>query len=248
MSMKKWYGSFVAAGVAFGFAASASAAPLISEFQPNPGGTDPDPVDFELSGDVGATFNGFVTFIDTDGGTAFGVVNGSEAISGTFDSNGLLVASISDPENPSFVAVLSSTGVSGGTDLDTNDDGLVDDVSAFGTVYDAVGIIDTPGDASGIAAQFGGVEFTTAIEFELVFRDSSTGQFFGYDEGFASGSTFFNGIFDIAGNEFVAADFTSDPTVVTSGAINPALIPEPTSLALIGLGGLAMLTRRRSQA
>jgi len=246
---KHYLGKFMAAGVAATvLAGTASAAPLISEFQPNPGGTDPSPVDFELSGDAGTTFNGFVTFIDTDGGTTFGVVNESEAITGTFDSNGLLVAAISDPENPSFTVVLSSTGVAGGTDIDTDDDGLVDDVSAFGTIYDAIGIIDSTGDANGIAGQLGGVEFTTAIEFELVFRDSSTGQLFGFDEGFADGSTFFNGIFDVVGNEFVAADFTSDPTLITSGAINPSLIPEPTSLALLGLGGLAMLTRRRSQA
>ncbi|MEM7627459.1 MAG: PEP-CTERM sorting domain-containing protein [Planctomycetota bacterium] len=239
MSMRKagvW--KLAASGLAASVCAGGASANLINEFEPNPAGGDPAMVSLELLGTPGASFTGAITSIDTDGGTAFGVVNSTEPVSGTYDANGLLTVSISDLENPSFILVLSSVGVAGGTDLDTADDGLVDDPSLFGTVYDAIGIIDSVGDASGIPAQLGGDEFATPNEFEIAFRDGTTQAWFGVD-------TFTGEVFDIDGTVFGAGDFDIDPLVTTFTATNPSFIPEPASLALVGLGGLAMLRRRR---
>lgn len=121
---------------------------LINEFQPNPDGSDPSTVTIELKGAAGASFSGWIVSVESDpGGSNPGDINNFEAVSGTFDSNGLLTVTIDDLENPSFTVVLtdSFTG-DANTDIDTDDDGVVDDASTFGTIYDAIGIADTSGD------------------------------------------------------------------------------------------------------
>ena len=80
--------------------------PLISEFQPNPDGGDPAIVSFEISGIAGQSFNGVIVSIENDG--INGTVDRLSNVSGTFDSNGLLVVDIADLENPSFTVVLAS--------------------------------------------------------------------------------------------------------------------------------------------
>ncbi|WP_424094492.1 hypothetical protein [Moorena producens] len=76
---------------------------IISEFQPNPIGSDPALTTFELSGTPGESFEGVIVNIESDpGGSNPGDINNFESVSGTFDSNGLLSVSISDIENPSF--------------------------------------------------------------------------------------------------------------------------------------------------
>ena len=215
-------------------------ADLISEFEPNPAGTDPAMTPIELSGTPGAMFSGFLTFIDTDPPSAQGGVNNSiEAVSGTYGANGLAVVTLPfDAENPSYTLVFSSASPGLG-DLDTDDDGSLDDVAAFGTVFDAIGIIDNVGDARSYAAELGGVEFVTANEFEVAFRDASTGQFFGVD-------TFTEEIFDTAGNVFGVGNFSANPLVTTYGSINPTFaIPEPSSMAILAAAGLIAVRRRR---
>lgn len=79
---------------------------LISEFQPNPAGTDPSDQTFELSGTPDAAFSGWILSIESDQGYASGTVDRATAVSGTFDANGLLTVSVPDLENPSFTVVL----------------------------------------------------------------------------------------------------------------------------------------------
>ncbi|MGB3465606.1 MAG: hypothetical protein WBA74_10060, partial [Cyclobacteriaceae bacterium] len=98
------------------FACNLASAQLISELEPNPSGADPADQDIEISGIASEVFSGFVISIESDG--ANGVVDYAQAISGTFDANGLLVVSIPNLENPSFTILLTSefTGDVGSTD------------------------------------------------------------------------------------------------------------------------------------
>ncbi len=206
---------------------------LINEFQPNPTGTDPSTVLLELLGVPGASFSAALVAIESDSGTANpGDINNFETVSGTFDVNGLLTVSIGDLENPSFtLALLDAFTGSTSTDIDANDDGVADDLSAFGTVLDAIGIPDTTGDEGLLyGAQLGGTDFAyTGDEPRLVFRDSATQAWFAINDP-DSGQ-----VFDIAGNDVTPAAFDIDPTVGTDtfGAINPAFTGTSVVTALI---------------
>ncbi len=153
-------------------AATVANAQLINEFQPNPVGTDPNPGSLELLGTPSTAFSGVLIARETDNSN--GDLNSVEAVSGMFDANGLLSISIADLENPSFDLILvdAFTGAAG---VDTINS--MADLMALGTttVYDAIGIIDTPGDgANSIAATLGGTLITyTGDEPQVVFRDSS---------------------------------------------------------------------------
>lgn len=201
---------------------SVASAQLISEFEPNPFGVDPDPVSVELSGTPGASFSGEILSLESDSGT-IGTVDRLASVSGTFDSNGLLVVSIPDLENPSFTVVLTTGAtVMLNDDLDANDDGILDDVSGLGTILDAVGIPDNTTDEAFIYAnQLGGIDFVyTGSEPRLVFRSASTGDWYavnGPDNGEVQ---------DAFGNTFAPSDFDADPTAGfdTFGAINPAFL------------------------
>ena len=196
---------------------------LISEFQSNPPGADPGMQTFELSGTPGEAFEGFIVSIESDAGTANpGDINNFEAISGTFDANGLLTVDISDLENPSFtVALLDSFTGDTSTDIDTDDDGVADDLSTFGTVLDAIGVPDVAGDETLLfGAQLGGVDFAfTGAEPELIFRDASVGDLFAVNSLEAAGGA---PVFDVTGTDVTADIFDVDPTIATTfGEINP---------------------------
>lgn len=115
--------------------AGVSNAQLINEFASNPDGADPAMVDFEFLGDAGTMFEGYLTFIDSDPGSATGFINNSYFVSGTFDANGILNVSLADYENPTFTVVLSSMSAGGaGDSVDADQDGTIDNIASFGTV------------------------------------------------------------------------------------------------------------------
>ena len=199
--------------------------PLISEFQPNPVGDDPDPTFLELSGTPGEVFSGVIVNIESDPGTANpGDINSFESVSGTFDANGLLTVSIADLENPSFtIALLESFTGTTDTDIDTDDDGVADDLSTFGTVFDAIGVPDVVGDEAFLfGAALGGTDFAfTGDEPGLIFRDASVGELFAINEP-DTGE-----VFDVTGTDVTPAIFDPTPTLTpTFGAINPTVVDE----------------------
>ncbi len=194
----------------------------ISEFQPNPPGTDPAEVSFELSGVPGESFEGHIISIESDTGSSAGAIDRAVFVSGVFDANGLLIVTVPDLENPSFTVALVQ-GFTGevGDDLDTNDDGVADDVSSLGTVLDAIGIPDTADDEGTLyGAQLGGTDFAfTGEEPQLVFRAASTGELYAVNviDVLSPGA-----VFDVTGTDVTAGAFDSDPTTApTFGAINP---------------------------
>jgi len=199
---------------------------LISEFQPNPIGDDPANQTFELSGTPGASFSGWIVSIENDGTN--GLVDRATEVSGTFDANGLLAIAIPDLENPSFTVTLldSFTGEAGTTDIDVDDDGVVDDLSTFGTVLDAIGVPDSADDEATLyGAQLGGTDLAfTGDEPRLIFRDASTGDWYAVNDPD-------NGeVLDASGNSLDPAAFDTNPLVNdTFGAINPTFVGETTT-------------------
>ena len=192
---------------------------LISEFQPNPTGSDPANVTVELSGPAGESFTGWLLSIESDSGSSAGLVDRATEVSGTFDSNGLLLVSIPDFENPSFTAALMDafTGTTS-TDIDADNDGVADDLTTFGAVYDAIGIPDTNGEPL-YGTDLGGLDFAyTGDEPRLVFRDASVGDWYAINDPDAGQ------VFDITGTDVTPAIFDTDPTVGTDtfGTINPS--------------------------
>ncbi len=196
-----------------------TSAPLISEFQPNPAGTDPSLVTIELSGNPGEAFSGWFISIESDLGNP-GVVDRASEVSGTFDANGLLTVSVPDLENPSFtVALLSDFTGDTSTDIDTNDDGVADDVSTFGDVFDAIGVPDATGEPL-YGTDLGGIDFAfTGDEPRLIFRDASVGDLYAIND--PDGGQ----VFDIFGMDVTPAVFNTDPTIGTDtfGVINPSV-------------------------
>ncbi len=197
--------------------------PLISEFQPNPTGTDPSLTTIELSGEAGSSFDGVIVTIESDSTNNPGEVERVAPVSGVFDANGLLTVNITDLENPSFtIALLSEFTGSTATDIDTDNDGVADNLSSFGTVFDAIGVPDSVGDEVFLyGTDLGGVDFAhTGDEPRLIFRDGSVGDLYAINDPD-------NGqVFDINGTDVTPAIFDSDPTLGTDtfGTINPSVV------------------------
>jgi len=205
-------------------AASAQTPILISEFEPNPPGSDPSTVSVEVSGPAGGSFAGWLVSLENDG--VDGRADRVSQISGTFDANGLLVVEIPDLENPTFTLVLSSQFNGGqGDDLDADDDGVIDDpAGTFGTIYDAIGVSDSEGDdATLYSAQLGGVDVLYNGIFEplLVFRDASTGDVYQVVTADFGEPTEREVVYTASAEEVDVNEFSSDPTQPTFGAINP---------------------------
>ena len=204
---------------------STASAQLISEFQPNPGGTDPAMQTVELSGTPNMSFTDW-TFLTIEAeGSTTGIIDRATTFSGTFDANGLFTVDVADLENPAFTAVLAS-GFMGaeGDDIDTDDDGMID--AGLFTVIDSIGVQDSGSDGSGdtfftpnlIAVPMG------SNEPPLVFRDPSGAIF----AAFIVDAMGMVGIFDINGQPQDLADFGLDATSMITdlesfGMPNPGL-------------------------
>ena len=211
---------------------------LLNEFQPNQPGSDPSTQNVELMGLAGTMFTGFIYEIDTDFSPG-STVDRIEAVSGMFDANGLLVVNISDLENPSATYILASGGSAMlGDAFDT-----VNFMTQFGTIYDSLNspdrVADEPNSVAGI---LGGTNLSyIGSEPVLVQRDSITGQWLQVN--------FAGDVFDVAGSLLGnVTDFTGpgyDPNAGSFGATNFSVVPAPTALAVLGLGGLVATRRRR---
>lgn len=217
----------------------ASADPLFNEFYPNPVGSDPSTTPIELLGTPGDSVSGVIYEVDTDFSPGQ-TIDRAESFSGTFDANGLLVVSIADFENPSASYILASGGSASTGDV--FDLGNV--ATQMGTIWDAVNTADAAGDlGNSVAGLLGGTDLGfTGGEPELIFRDSVTLDWIQLDD------------FDVYlqdGTLHGSQDDTfpgfggSDLAITgTFGAVNPT-IPAPASVALLGLGGLVAIRRRR---
>ena len=190
---------------------------IISEWEPNPA-PRPDPATqlIELSGTPGEAFSGVLVFVEGDN-IARGRIKNVREISGNFDANGLLTASIDDAENPSVTMVLTdSFNAPTGNDIDTDNNGVIDDLSVFGTIYDAIGVLDQASNDQVYATQLGGTDFAyTGDEPAIVFRDGSRGDLYAVNNP-ARGV-----VYDTSGAMIGASEFDVDPTAGTTfGAIN----------------------------
>ncbi len=227
---------------------SVGSAALISEFTPNPPGLDSPTQTVEISGLAGNSFTGFLLGIGGEFGR-YGIVDSSDAVSGTFNSSGLFTTTINDLFNPTHTLVLVTnfTGTVGTTDIDANDDGMTDNIGSLIGFQDAIGVPDSMADQQFLyGSDLGGQDFAfTGAEPTLVFRDASVGSWYAINNP-NSGQ-----IFDIGGENIAGSTtFTGDPFVPSFGFINPsgaAAVPEPGSMALLGLAGLTTLVVKRRQ-
>lgn len=223
--------------IALLLATNAISAAQINEFRPNPPGSDPAQDSLELLGTPNSLFSGVLLSVESDGGSSQGLVDYIKPISGTFDSNGLLVTTIDDLENPSFTLLLvDSFSGNSNSDIDTDNDGLVDNLLGIGNILDAIGVSDQLAGGDPVyGAALGGSDIAFGVEPELVFRDALSGVFY-----------------SVTGGQVRAADgtvvastlFNLDPTVATFGSINPTAVPLPAPLWLV-VGGLVFLSRTR---
>ena len=202
---------------------------VINEIQPNPPGSDPSSQSLEISGNPGASFSGFLLSIEDDGDD--GRVDRQSSISGTFDINGLISTTISDLENPSFTLILCELGPGIGSDIDDDNDGNVNaDLSALGTIYDAIGVADDNSENL-YASQLGGSDFSyTGAEPELMFRDGVDGNWFAVNS--LSGATT---TYDINAVSQDGSVFDKDPRITTFGEVNPTATTVPVTYSSISV-------------
>ena len=190
----------------------------ISEVLANPPGNDPDTQEVELLGTPGAAFDLWLVSIESDpGGSNPGDINNFENVTGTYDADGRAVLEIDDLENPSFTLVLCDdfTGDTD-TDIDTDDDGMIDDSSTIVGVQDAIGIIEDVDDP-GYGTELGGDDFIAngnSSDPLIVFRDGTTGTWYAVDPDLM--------VYDTSG-AVVTGTFDLDPTISTFGSVNPSL-------------------------
>ncbi len=183
---------------------------LINEFEPNPPGRDPSIQNIELVGTPNTSFTGVLVSVEADNDAAsasIGKVEYIEAISGNFDANGVLVASIPNLENPSYTLILLNT-FSGSIGDALNVTTIQPDV------LDAIGLLDNNSDAPNlIADQLGGVNIIapSRVEPTLLFRDSVSNAIY----------VVINGdIFDVNGDDIPVTNFDGDPTTPSFGVAN----------------------------
>ncbi len=223
-------------------------ADLLAEFLPNPAGGDPAMQDFELNGAANSAFDLWILSIEGDTSSSTGLVDRASNVTGTYDAFGRAVVTIPDLENPSFTTVLSSgfTGAAGVTDIDTNDDGIADNIGDLGTLMDSLGVPDDDGSGTFLyGSQLSGVDFTyTGDEPRLVFRDGTTGDWYAVNDP-DNGQVFNLSAIDV----IPLGSFDIDPFTSTFGSVNPSFtpIPEPSFgvLGVFGIGGLIFRRRRK---
>lgn len=222
----------LAASVLAASAGTTSAQPRINEFEPNPGGSSADPLtqQIELIGTPLSPFVGVLVAIDSDEPqttSVSGKINRIIPINSSFDANGLLVITVNDMENPSLTLVLADSYTGNTlTDLDVNDDGTIDDLSFFGTVFDAIGIPGSVADETWLyGSGFGGQDFSyTGANPAHIFRDARTGEWYARNDLLNEPDD--EELFDLSATNVPRSDFelTPDPTITSFGSANAATV------------------------
>lgn len=228
---------------------SVASAQLFNEFESNPPGGDPTDSTFELSGTANTSWTGFIISLDSD--AAIGTVDRVYNFTVNFGANGLGIVTGPDLENPSFTLILTdSFSGSLGDDLDLDGDGVLD-INPFGTVFDSINVSDqVEDDGLGYADDFGGTSLVNVgFEPEMVFRDSMSGLWY---QSMTAGSFAGAVVFDADGNDVTGANWVGDPfntsygpnvTGETNAFIDP--VPEPATMAILGLAAAAFARKRR---
>ena len=195
---------------------------LISEYQPVADENSPIQ-QIEISGKAGEPFVGTLVLVEGDVQTGeVGVVKEAYQLSSTFGANDLLVVLLNNIPDPTHTVVLTTSfsGTINFTDVDTDNDGELDDISDFGVILDAVGITNAavccPVDII-YGEEFGGVDLGyIGSQPYAVFRESSRGDFFQLHE---DGT-----IYDSSATVVDASLFDTTPTINgTFGQINPSI-------------------------
>ncbi|MEP0388129.1 hypothetical protein, partial [Dokdonia sp.] len=192
---------------------------LISEYQPQIASSLQA---LEIKGEPGEAFVGTFVVIegDTDSGTT-GIVKSTTSFSTNFNTNGLIVATLPNIEDPTHTVVLTSSfnGTVDVTDIDTDDDGVADDLSSFGVIFDAVGVSDGGAccpEGVRYGTDFGGINLPNIGSVPgAIFREGSDGDF--YQISFSTGD-----LYDNTATIVDASSFNTTPTLAgTFGSINP---------------------------
>ncbi len=210
------------------------------------------------------TTAGGATVIQNTSGTGWGLT-GASTIGHSGDGTQV------DLENGSTTIMLINRGVGAAPlltdDLDTNDDGLLE-LPAGWNIVDSVGIID--GAATQAATDFtygaitlrvGGVATGSSLSGNIVdvpgAPPTTAGAFYVGRIGDSTGATagdWFGAILTGSATDPLNITFSSASVASYQGGVLPDMIfggsnpvPEPGSLALIGLGFLALSFRRRAR-
>ena len=206
------------------------------------------------------------TVLQNTAGQGWGLTTGPSTVGHSGDGTQV------DLENGTTTIMLINIGAGSAPavtlDLDANDDGWLDALPAGWSIVDSVGIIE--GSATGGATDFSYGAITLRVQGAAAGSSkygnivevpgappTTAGAFYVGRRGESTGSTagdWFGAILNGSASAPLSITFasTSDPFYqgmvlpdMVFGGANP--IPEPGSLALLGLGGLALFLRRKAR-